>query len=564
MATKTPAGRRWTLRGPAPDGAVPPLGLPPIAAQLFHNRGLATGPEIEAFLNPAGSLPHDPSRLPGLDLAAHRLIRAVNAGETIGIFGDFDVDGVTGTAVVARGLIDLGVRVVPYIPHRMDEGHGLNVESVQVLREQGVSVLITVDCGVTSLEEVALANDLGMDVIITDHHVAPPRLPPALSIIDPKLEGSDYPFEDLSGAGLAFKLVEGLYGYLGQPWKRDLLELVALSTVADLVPLRDENRYLVKEGLKELRRTHRPGLVSLYQHAGIAADSVDVEAISYVIAPRLNAAGRLDHASVSYQLLMTDSRQEADSLASRLEALNRERQRMTAQAWAIAEEEVASWKAIPPILIVGDSRFSPGISGLVAGKLVNEFNRPAVAMSIGDDLIRASARSIPDFDMADALAQCRDLFIRHGGHTQAAGFVMSPGNLPSLKKRLGQVAEEKLGQREFQPTLDIDAEVSVASLIGETYRWITELAPFGVGNPQPVFMTRSIRPIEARTVGADGRHLRLKLKEGRVVWDAMAFGQGDRWIADTPMLDVVYTIGTDRRRGTDVLALKVLDFRPSI
>ena len=185
-------------------------------------------------------------------------------------------------------------------------------------------------------------------------------------------------------------------------------------------------------------------------------------------------------------------------------------------------------------------------------------------MSIGDDLIRASARSIPDFDMADALAQCRDLFIRHGGHTQAAGFVMSPGNLPSLKKRLGQVAEEKLGQREFQPTLDIDAEVSVASLIGETYRWITELAPFGVGNPQPVFMTRSIRPIEARTVGADGRHLRLKLKEGRVVWDAMAFGQGDRWIADTPMLDVVYTIGTDRRRGTDVLALKVLDFRPSI
>ena len=266
---------------------------------------------------------------------------------------------------------------MPYIPHRMDEGHGLNVESVQVLREQGVSVLITVDCGVTSLEEVALANDLGMDVIITDHHVAPPRLPPALSIIDPKLEGSDYPFEDLSGAGLAFKLVEGLYGYLGQPWKRDLLELVALSTVADLVPLRDENRYLVKEGLKELRRTHRPGLVSLYQHAGIAADSVDVEAISYVIAPRLNAAGRLDHASVSYQLLMTDSRQEADSLASRLEALNRERQRMTAQAWAIAEEEVASWKAIPPILIVGDSRFSPGISGLVAGKLVNEFNRPA-------------------------------------------------------------------------------------------------------------------------------------------------------------------------------------------
>ena len=554
--------KEWRLRTPVPPQAVGESGLPPIVAQVLHNRGISTRLEMDSLLNP---LLHDPTPLPDMKPARHRLHKALVNNETVGIFGDFDVDGVTGTALVAQGLGDLGVNVIPYIPHRVTEGHGLNEAAVRALRERGVSVLVTVDCGITSQEEVALARKLGMDVIITDHHLPPPTLPPAMSIIDPKLDESDYPFPDLSGAGLAFKLVQGLYDYVGQPWKRDLLELAALSTVADLVPLKDENRFLVKEGLKELRHTRRPGLLALYRVAGIKPEFIDVETISFIIAPPLNAAGRLEHASDTYRLLLTKSEDEAETLAAQLDGLNRERQQLTEEAHSRARETVKGWIPLPSILLVDSDRFSPGIAGLVASRLVDEFYRPAVVMSLGDGLIRASARSIPQFDMVkDGLARCHDLFIRHGGHSQAAGFVMLPENLARLKERLVGAADEVLGKLDLQPSLDIDAEVSVVSLTGETFRWLKNLEPFGVENPTPKFLTRNLRPVEARPVGSQGQHLRLKLKEGRVIWDAMAFRQGDQWAPDIPLLDVVYTIGTDWRGGSEVMSLKVLDFRPSV
>ena len=567
MATETPAGRKWKLHPPLPStesagwSGLHGVGyLPPIVAQLLHCRGITTKSEVDSLLNPTL---HDPGLLPDMELACHRLRRAVRDDETIAIFGDFDVDGVTGTAMVAQGLGDLGANIVHHIPHRVTEGHGPNEAAVQALRDRGATVLLTVDCGTTSVAEVALASKLGMDVIITDHHVPAFDLPPALAIINPKLESSEYPFSDLSGGGLAFKLMQGLYDLLGQPWKRDLLELASLSTVADLVSLKHENRYLVKEGLKELRRSRRPGLLALYRRAGIRPESIDVETISFGIAPRLNAAGRLDHASTSYQLLLTQSSEEAESLAAQLETLNQERRQLTEEAWITARHEVLGWESIPPLILLGDSRFSPGIAGLVASRLVDAFHRPAVVMSLTDGVVRASARSIPGFDVGDALSQCRDLFIRHGGHRYAAGFTMSEENLPQLRRNLGQVAEEKFTEVDPQPSLNIDAEVSVASLTGETFRWLKELEPFGAGNPTPTFLTRNLQPVHARPVGGKGQHLRLKLKEGRVVWDAMAFRQWDRWVPDTPLLDVVYSIGTEWRGGTEVLAMKVLDFRPS-
>ena len=551
--------KEWRLRPSAPVESVGGTDIPPIVGQVMRSRGI-TGSGINSFLNP---LSHDPALLPGIEPACLRLHRAIMFGETVGIFGDFDVDGVTGTALVAEGLQALGAKVVPYIPHRVAEGHGPNADAIHFLRERGVSVLVTVDCGITSLKEVALAQDLGVDVIITDHHVEPQTLPPALSIIDPKIEGSEYPFPELSGAGLAFKVIQGLYDLVGQSWDRGLLELAALSTVADLVPLRDENRFLVKEGLKELRRTRRPGLLALYKHAGIKAGAIDVETISFSIAPRLNAAGRLEDAYISYKLLLTQSSEEAERLAAQLGALNKERQRLTEEGWTRVREEVIGWSPLPSILLVEDPGLPLGIAGLVASKLVDEFHRPAVVMSLVDGVIRASARSVPEFDIAGALSECRDLFIRHGGHHQAAGFQMLREDLPELKERLGRVAEEKLGGLDLNPGLDIDAQVPVASLMGKTFRWLKELEPFGVANPTPVFLSRNLQPLEARPVGGQGRHLRLKLKEGGAVWDAMAFRQGDRWAADMPPLDVVYTIGTEWRGSTEVLALKVLDFRPS-
>ena len=377
MPFEHPTGREWRLcppltvearemGGPSDSGSLRPS-LPKVVAQILHSRGITSGSGIESFLNPHL---HDPSLLPGMEAALNTLHRAINGNETIGVIGDFDVDGVTATALVTQALRDLGARVAPYIPHRVDEGHGPNMAAVQILKDQGASVLITVDCGVTSSEEVAFAQELGIDVIITDHHVPPPTLPAAVAIVDPKLKSSQYPFQGLSGAGLAFKLMQGLYDLLVRPWKRDLLELAALSTVADLVPMRGENRFLVKAGLQELRRTTRPGLQALYKQAGISPNSIDVETISFAIAPRLNAAGRLDHASISFGLVLTNSPEEAERLAEQLEDLNRERRRLTEDAYAKAREEVRSWPSLPSILLVEGDHLHPGIAGLVAGRLV--------------------------------------------------------------------------------------------------------------------------------------------------------------------------------------------------
>lgn len=570
MAGDVAARREWRLSTPWPGGPTgaepsnfgPPWGhLPPVIARVLANRGVATESQLHSFLNPPL---HDPNLLPGVDDACRRLHAAINDGETVGVFGDFDVDGVTATALLAQGLEDLGARVIPYIPDRMAEGHGPNRPALLDLSRRGASVLVTVDCGITSNKEMVLAHELGMDVIITDHHEPPELLPPALAIIDPKLGGSDYPFSELSGAGLAFKLVQGLYEGLGRTWPRSLLELAALSTVADLVPLSGENRYLVREGLKELGRSRRLGLLALYRRAGVRAAAIDAETISFMIAPRLNAAGRLEHASTSYRLLLTDSQDEAEALSARLETLNHERRELTEAAWERAREEVLAQLPLPPILLVCQEDLSPGIAGLVASRLVEQFSRPAVVMSLVEGTVRASARTVPGFHLVqDGLSRCSDLFERYGGHAQAAGFHMEPGNLSALKEWMLRLAEHTLGQLDLNPWLDIDAEVPVSSLVGETFRWLKELKPFGVGNPAPTFLTRRLQAVERRTMGAQGQHLRLKLREGNVVWDAVAFRQAEQWVPNTPLLDVVYNVGTSWRGDPEVLELKVLDFRPS-
>ena len=561
MARDPSRVREWRV---APPLSAIPQGLthlPPVVAQVLHNRGIATARDLESFLDPPS---HDPSLLPGIEPACQRIHQAIRAGEAIAIFGDFDVDGVTATALLAQALLDLGARVVPYIPDRVTEGHGLNREALQALSHESVSLLVTVDTGVTYYDEVAFAQELGMDVIVTDHHVPPDTLPPALAIVSPKVPGAEYPFQELSGAGLALKVVQGLYDLIGQPWNRNLLELVALSTVADLVPLRDENRLLVREGLKELQTTRRPGLVALYQRAGIRPESLDAETIAFSIAPRLNAAGRLDHAATSYRLLLARSQDDAEPIAATLEALNRERQRATTEAWAIAREAVEVRGDVPAMLLVADARFSPGIAGLVASRLAEEYNRPAAVMSVMDGTIRASLRSVPGFDLlGDGLYHCADLFQHFGGHRQAAGFTMAAGNLPRLEERLGRAADDALGKLDLSPVLNLDAQVSVKSLVGDTYRWLKDLEPYGVGNPAPVFLTRGMQVLNARPVGGNGQHLRMKLKEGGAVWDAIAFRQAEQWHEDAGVVDVVYTPGTQWKGTTQVINLKVLDLRPS-
>ncbi len=558
-----PAAKRWDLPPPTPTHTLP-RDLPRAAVAVLLRRGIDTADKLRCFLQPPHRLPYDPMRLYGMDRALPRLYRAMSRGEKVGIFGDFDVDGLTGTAIVAQGLGQMGIPVEPYLPHRVDEGHGLSDDAVQHLAAKGVSLIITVDCGVTSVTEVERAKGLGVDVIIADHHTPQATLPPAIAIINPRLAQDQYPCPDLSGAGLAFKLMQGLYQFHGQPWPQDLLGLAALGTVADLVPLVDENRFLVQQGLAELSRTQRPGLLALYRRAGINPQRITTETLAFHIAPRLNAAGRMSHSIDSYQLLTTTSEAEAEALADRLEGLNQDRRGLTEAAFAIACAQVQRHTTLPPILLVDDPIITPGVAGLVAGRLTELFHRPAVAVaSLDEALVVASGRSIPQFNIVQAFAACQDLFLHYGGHAQAAGFTLARRNLPQLAARLAAYADERLAALDLRPALTIDAEVRLAELRNGFLPWMATLEPFGAANPQPLFLTRGAQVMETRHMGQSGQHLRLRLREDGQEWTALAFNHAEGWTAGTQRVDLVYTITQDSWRGAGAVALKVADLRPS-
>lgn len=555
--------KRWDLPPPAVDHSLPP-DLPSAIVKLLVRRNIDTADKLRVFLHPPRSLPYDPLRLAGMDLALSRIFRAIDRQEQVGVFGDFDVDGVTGSAIIAEGLEPFGIRVIPYLPHRTEEGHGLSNSAVERLVDQGVSLITTVDCGVTAYDEVHHAKRLGADVIITDHHLPQTALPDAAAIINPKLPGGGYPFHSLCGAGLAFKLVQGVHDFFGQPWDRSLLELAALGTIADLVPMLDENRYLVAEGIAEMARTRRPGLQAMYRRAGVLGEFLSAEVVAYQLAPRLNAAGRMSHALESYRLLTTKSTQEAESLADKLEALNQQRRQVTEEAMAQANEEVRAWAdagPLPPVLLVSGPAITRGVAGLVAGRLAESHQRPAVALAVDNDYAVGSGRSIPEFDIFAAFSQCQDLFIRFGGHSQAAGFTVSTKNLPALKERLNSVAGNALEERDLRPALDIDAEIGLEELSGDALSWLSTLEPFGQDYPRPAFLTRSARVLEARRVGRAQQHLRLKIADGAGKWTALAFNQSEGWVEGTAAVDLVYSVSRDHWQGEEQLTLRVLDFR---
>ena len=517
-------------------------------------------------MDPPQHLPYNPQRIAGMDRAVARLHQALNRGEKVGIFGDFDVDGVTGTAILGEGLGDLGISVLPYLPHRVEEGHGLSDAAVQYMVGQGVTLIITVDTGVTAVSEVAGAGRLGADVIITDHHIPQAELPAAVATIDPNLPGSSYPFTGLCGAGLAFKLMQGMYQFLGQPWNPAWLELAALGTIADLVPLLDENRFLVKQGLIELAQTRRPGLIALFQRSRVDPSSLDAESVSFQVSPRLNSAGRMGHAEDSYRLLTTRSTAEAEMLANSLEELNRSRRDASDKALAIAFEQIEqkySAGRLPPILIVGDSGIIPGVAGLVAGRMAEVYRRPAVAMSMEGENVVASGRSIPQFNIENAFGSSQHLLLKYGGHSQAAGFTVSRDRLPQVIAALCEVAERELGDYDLRPSLKIDAEVTLSELSQEAIQWLADLEPFGQANPRPLFLSRNLEVLETRSMGNSSQHLKLLVGQEGKIMTALAFNQAQNWPQGASRLDLVYSITADWWRGVKSDNLKVVDVRPA-
>ncbi|HEY55052.1 MAG TPA: single-stranded-DNA-specific exonuclease RecJ [Dehalococcoidia bacterium] len=555
---------RWNLLPLVPDEHLAKNpGLAPLVTQLLYNRGLSEPSQLEPFLTADKRLCGDPSRLPDIEPAVARIYRALLSGEIIAVYGDFDADGITGTALLVQGLSSLGGKVIPYIPHRLTEGYGLNTTALERLHQQGISLVISVDCGITALAEVKRANRLGLDIVITDHHSPLEEIPPATAIINPKRADSSYPFSELTGAGVALKLLQALFQNLGKEEQLDgLVDLAALGTVADMAPLAGENRYLVKEGLKLINAAPRLGIKEIISQAGLKPGSLDAESISWVIAPRLNAAGRLAHAMTSYKLLMTKSTQEACSLAVWLEEKNAERQKLTTKILTKARKQILD-QGISPLLVAADGDYPLGIAGLVAGRLAEEFYRPTIVIRTSEAVSSGSGRSIPEFNIIQALNQCSRLLSQFGGHSQAAGFSLPTKNLPELTRRLSQLAAEKLAGADLRPQLNIDAEVALPSLSGNTFNTIQMLAPFGRGNPAPTFLSQRAEVVNCRTMGSNGEHLRFRLKQGGVVWDGVGFRLGNYRDEVSSHLGIVYNLEVDRWGGEERLRLNIIDFAPA-
>jgi len=554
---------RWNLLPLIPSAQlIHDESLPPLVQQLLYNRGV-TGPEqINSFLAGDSSLLADPFLLPDMHRAVARIYQALLSGEHIVIYGDFDADGITATALLVQGLTSLGGTPVPYIPHRHNEGHGLSVSALKNLRDQGAGLIITVDCGVTNVAEVERAGKLGMDVIITDHHTPLQEIPRALAVVDPKLPGSIYPFSELSGAGVAFKLLQGLLRNLGKEGEIEkVMDLVAIGTVADMSPLTGENRYLVREGLRLMNRNPRTGIRELALQTGIKGE-LDAESIGWIIGPCLNASGRLANASGGYRLLLTESADEARELASWLLEKNGERQKLTKNAYCQARERLMEG-TLTPLLIVKDDDYHLGINGLVASRLMEEFYRPVIVIKTGKKLSHASCRSIPEFNIIAALSQHGELFTQYGGHSRAAGFTLETDNLPVLEERLLALAESQLAGLDLRPHLEIDARVSLRDFTTGIYPRIQQLSPFGQGNPQPTFISRGVEVSECRTMGNGADHLRLKLRQEGITWGAVAFNMGGYFSEIASPLDIVYNLEMDKWGGRENLRLCLLDFAAS-
>ncbi len=581
----SPTLKRWNVRPlVSPDLCAHFPNLHPLLVQILYNRGVTDAGDVDAFLTGRVRL-DDPLRLSGMAVAVERIRHAVREDEPVAVYGDFDADGVTSTVLLVQALRALGLRVTPYIPHRVDEGYGLNFGAMDKVAAWGARLVITVDCGVRSLEEVTYAQALGMDVIVTDHHSighGPGRdqqLPAALAVINPKQAGDGYPFKELAGVGLAFKLAQALFRaerddpVAASPLsltEGDLLDLVALGTVADVAALLGENRSLVQRGLVEINRARRPGVLAMLDEARLSPGRVDATTIAFVLGPRLNAAGRLASAGIAYRLLTAPDAIAARQTAGQLGQLNRERQALTQRFVAVARQRIEAEPARRYLYLIDDAQFEHGVVGLVAGRLAEEYYRPSLVARADGESTRGSARSIPEFDITAALDECRDLLLRHGGHAAAAGFTVANDRLPALRERLELLAEAQLAGLDLRPVLDIDRVVGLGELDWAIQELLAQLEPCGSANPQPVLASLGLEVTSQSPVGTEGQHLKLSVRDPHAVgpgsgqdWDAIAFRRGD-WYGRLPRrIDLAYTLECNEFNGTRRLQLNVKDIRPA-
>lgn len=584
----------WQLKPAAPEKFIKRFPeYSRVVLELLFRRGILTQEKIDEFFNPdyEGDL-HDPFLMLGMPEAVKLLAKAIKRKTKIAIFGDYDADGVCGAVVLKATLEELGGDLSGgiYVPDRVREGYGLNQEAIKEMARTGVKLLITVDCGISENADIDFAKSLGLEVIVTDHHQPGEKMPKAKVIINPWQKGDMYPFKELAGVGVAFKLAQALLSdkcsvsgdkKIQAGWEKWLLDLVALGTVADCMPLLGENRTLIRYGLIVLAQTQRVGLQELMKVARLnpiyeeekLKTNLDVYSLGFVLAPRLNAAGRIDHADLAVNLLLTKDRAEARVMAQQINDHNRQRQKITDDIVATIESRVKAKleDKTNPVIVASDANWSPGVIGLVAGKIADKYNRPTFVFSSASqevpNRLRGSARSVAGFNLIEAIAKCSDLLIEFGGHIGAAGLELETKNLEAFTARINQIAREDLKDRDLTPILSVDAELTIADVNWELFDNLEKFEPFGQGNERPLWLIKNLEITSVRIVGNGSKHLKLELKSDQLsgkIFKAIGFGlarNGNATLAYGDKIDIVAEIIVDEWNGTRNLQMKIIDLK---
>ena len=572
MPTIAPRWESLSCDEPAAERLAAALGVAPIVARLLCQRGFDDPEQAARFLNPTLDQLHDPMALAGMREAVDRILAAIARKERLAIHGDYDVDGVTSTVILRRALELLGADVVHFIPERLKDGYGLQPAAIDRLHGDGVSLIVSVDCGIRGADAARRACELGVDLIITDHHEPDTELPPALAVINPKRHDCNYPDKYLAGVGVALKLVQALCREAGHDsWLPGFVKVAAIGTLADVVPLVGENRVIAKVGLDLLSRgPHKIGLRSLLDVSGLAGKTIDSYHISFLLAPRVNAAGRMSTPDLATRLLLASDEalgDEARALALQLDSENVRRQEEEAEILAAAKKIVQTDPDIGArsVLVVAGDGWHRGVIGIVASKLVDTFHRPAIVLSVEGEIAHGSCRSIPRFDMLGALERCAPLMMRFGGHKQAAGLTLEAARIRELRLAVNDVADETLSPEDLMPRLRIDGDLTFRAITGHVASGVCALAPFGAGNPRPVFAARGVEIIDGPRMLKE-RHLKMALRQDGRVFRAIAWRAAERhdYLSEhKAALDVAFSLEQNQYNGETYVELTLADVKCS-
>jgi single-stranded-DNA-specific exonuclease len=539
------------------------LALPHNISRLLALRGYTTAHQAKLFLRPRLDQLHDALAMGGLDVAVQRLARAIADQEMIMVHGDYDVDGICSTTLLTRTIRGLGGTAFPFIPHRITDGYDLSAAGVKAAIDGNANIVVTCDCGTSAAQPIAQLNAAGIDVIVSDHHLPSGALPESLAVLNPRRPGCEYPDKDLAAVGVAFKLSLELARTLGKNdafiWK--MLDLVALATIADIAPLRGENRVFVRYGLKMMCETENIGLRALIRAAGLEGKSITAGRVGYILAPRLNAVGRIDSALRGVQLLMTESPTEANSLARDFEELNHKRQELDRATLDQARSLVQSLPMDDTYgIVLAQPEWHPGVIGIVASRIVEEFGRPTILVAMEDGIGKGSGRSISTFDLHTALSECADLLLRYGGHRAAAGITISASHVSAFSERFNAIAKRQLTQDDLIPEIRIDVELDLQHANAQLENLLRHFEPFGVGNPSPVFAARNVSLVgRPRIVGRDALKLCLATPAGEL--DAIGWGMADlsTILGEGRSVDIAFRLERNEYRGESYLQAKLAD-----